>query len=156
MKPIMNKHNEHPIRIKYTFPLRLNLGCFDTKMDGFQGLDVLDCGQEIVWDATLGLPFPDDSVEEIFCCHFIEHIADYDLLNLFNEILRVCKNGTILTFQCPHSERDEAYYMDHVSLWNEQKVRGFCQGYAGLNKHFDIIYNRRDGRDLYFQLKVVK
>ena len=156
MKQIMNKNNVHPLRVNYTLPIRLNLGSFDTKITGFIGMDVLDCGQEVVWDATYGLPFPDNSVVEIVSSHFIEHIADYDLLNLFNEILRVCQNGAVLSFQCPHCDSTEAYYMDHVSFWNERKIQGFCQGYASLPRHFDILVNKHEGRDLNFQLRVIK
>lgn len=158
MKSIMQKSNYHKTRVNYTLPLSLNLGSFDQKIAGFQGIDVLDCGQEIVWDVTNGLPLPDNSVDAIYSSHFIEHILDSDLCNLFNEILRVCKNGALCTFACPHSDRHEAYYMDHVSFWNEKKVQGFCQGYASLPLHFDIVYNRHSEgeRDLNFQLRVVK
>jgi hypothetical protein len=46
-----------------TFPIKLDLGCGEFPKEGFTRLDINDFGQEIMWDATEGLPLPDNTVE---------------------------------------------------------------------------------------------
>ncbi len=56
-------------------PLRLDIGCGKTKMDGWEGIDAIDFGQKHVHDVRQGLPFQDDSVSEVRSSHFVEHLT---------------------------------------------------------------------------------
>ena len=140
-------------RIKYDLPLKIDLGSGEHTKDGFTGVDIKDCGQGVVWDITQGLPFPDNSVEEIYSSHFIEHIEDKHLITLVNEIVRVCKNGAIVFFKCPEKSHIEAYYKSHLSLWDEKKVRGVFFGEAN---NFEFLKLGTEGIEIYFKLKVNK
>lgn len=118
-------------RINYASCERIDLGCGQTKREGFTGIDILDQGQEIVWDVRHGIPLPDNSVSEIFSSHFVEHLIPSELPTVFLEILRVCKDGALVTIHCPDSSSDEAYFNSHFSLWNEKKIKGMVHGING-------------------------
>lgn len=149
------------MRLNYTLPIKLDLGCGRNKIKDFTGLDQLEFGQEILWDATKGIPLPDNSVDELHSAHFIEHIAEKDIAVIFQEILRVCKNGALVTLFCPHSSVPEAYYVCHLSLWNEQRIEGICRELYERASKFEIIENKKlDHPDrcseLFCQLRVIK
>lgn len=115
------------------FPVRLDLGCGKNKIDNFVGMDELDFGQEIVWDATEGIPLPNDSVEALHSSHFFEHIRWEDVQTVLDDIVRVCKNGSRLTIIVPHSETKEAHYLCHRSLWNERVAEGIVADHPNLS-----------------------
>ena len=109
---------------------KLNLGCGKKKVEGFMGMDIVDYGQEIVWDIRNGIPLPNDSISEIYSTDFIEHLRNEDIDNLIHEIIRVCKNGATVQLRCPHSDTDEAYYSGHLSLWDRRRFCAICKGFS--------------------------
>ncbi len=135
---------------------RLDLGCGKIPKNGFIGLDMIDFGQDIVWDITHGIPLLDDSIDEIYSSHFVEHIAETNIDEMFKEILRVCKVNAIIDIKCPDSSTIEAYYLSHLTLWNESRVKGIVQGVNGweASKKLKIVEIRREGIELQFKLKV--
>jgi len=61
--------------------LKLDLGCGQNRKDGYLGVDI-SRGPNI--DYVMDLEkypwnFETESVEEIFCCHYIEHVTDFIL-----------------------------------------------------------------------------
>ena len=80
--------------------MKLNLGCGDKKMAGYLNVDT--CCEPDQWCDLSQFPWPweDNSVEEVYSSHFLEHVADYERTIL--EIHRILKpNGTI-HFRVPH------------------------------------------------------
>jgi len=121
-------------RIAYTSPIKLDIGCGMYKKEGFTGLDMLDFGQDIVWDVRNGIPLPDESVVEFYCSHFIEHLTRAELEPFAEELRRVITQDCVCTFAVPHTETVGAYDYAHRSWWNEHAMRGFFPS-AG----FDIL-----------------
>ncbi len=82
--------------------MKLDLGCGQNKKAGFTGLDRLAMpGVDIVCDLDREpIPLPDDSVDEIFTMHFLEHTAD--LLAVMQEIWRVCRDGARVSIAVPY------------------------------------------------------
>ena len=80
----------------------LDLGCGPSKKPGFIGIDKLMLpGVDFIADMETGLPFlPDNSVDEIYTSHFIEHIDNLELL--LRECHRVVKPNGILNIYVPH------------------------------------------------------
>jgi hypothetical protein len=79
--------------------LKLSLGCGGDQLDGFKGVDIVKtAGADYVFDL---LKFPwdqiaDNSVDEIECSNFVEHIPHGDsrhdlFFEFFDEIYRVLK-----------------------------------------------------------------
>jgi SAM-dependent methyltransferase len=83
--------------------MKLNIGCGEQKLDGYIGLDKADYGQEIVRDLINGLPFSDNSIEEIYADSVLEHIEmNDDFIFIINECLRVLIPQGKMYIRCPH------------------------------------------------------
>jgi len=102
--------------------LKIEIGCGNTKQPGFIGIDVRDCGQEIIWDVRGGIPLPDESVSEIYSSHVLEHFDNEELKALFKEFVRVLEPGGKIGARLPHQLDPSAYYFDHKTFWNEGRV----------------------------------
>lgn len=140
------------IRIK-EFPKLLNLGCGSLNPEGYVGLDIADFGQPIVWDARLGIPLPNDSLDKIYSSNFLEHLEDKDILPLFDEMHRVCKDNGVINIVVPAKDTDQGYYADHKSFWDESRFRGLVEGFRGK---FITQSLKRKGWDVICYLIVVK
>jgi SAM-dependent methyltransferase len=83
-------------------PVRLDIGCGRSKFAGTLGVDVAPVpGVDLAADLSAGLPFADDSVDEIFTSHTLEHMPD--LIAAMEELWRVCKDGARLNIWVPHA-----------------------------------------------------
>ena len=81
---------------------KLNLACGDSRMEGFKGVDIL---KSEFADYNIDLEqFPwyieSDSVEEVFCSHYVEHTPD--LVKFMNELHRIMKVGGKATIIAPY------------------------------------------------------
>jgi predicted SAM-dependent methyltransferase len=134
----------------------LDLGCGKNKKG--VGIDIEDFGQEIVWDLTKGIPLPNNSVHSIVSSHFLEHITVPQINDLVREMIRVCADGATIEARVPHADRDEAMFLTHYTLWNEQRARGIPLGYAyaGENTLSLLEVKRENPLELYFKWKVTK
>jgi len=88
-------------------PLRLDIGCGKNKREGFTGVDSLKLdGVDVVTDLRKAWPWKDNSVEEINCSHFLEHLTNLDgkfeRVHFFNELCQVLKPGCKATLVLPH------------------------------------------------------
>ncbi len=129
----------------------LNLGC--GKQKNGVGIDMLDEGQDIVWDLRNGIPLPNDCVNEFFTSHFLEHIARHEMYPLFNEIIRVAKPDAQLYAIVPHAETVEADFLGHLSYWDEKRVNGIVMGLRGA---LEVLSMKREGIEFRFKLKIKK
>lgn len=147
-----NMENKYP---KYPKgKIMLNLGCGSQRIDGYIGIDNRDCGQEMIWDVRGGIPFPDNSVDEVYSCHFVEHLTDRESTKLFKEIYRVLKPKGQTHHRCPHSTHPTACYWGHETFWNEAKISAIIR-VPGLDK-FNIIENKKVEGELFFAFSKMK
>ena len=119
--------------------VKLNIGCGNKNDDGFIGIDIRECGQDLMWDVREGIPFPDESIDLIWSSHVIEHFNDAECEDLFREFYRILKPGGKTYHALPHVEDPTAYYFDHKTFWNEERVTSLT-GVPGLEV-FKIIKN---------------
>lgn len=80
--------------------LRLNLGCGDQLLPGFVNVD--NCGTPDLHLDLSRFPWPweTDSVGEVYCAHFLEHVDDYGAT--IQEIHRILAPGGTFHFRVPH------------------------------------------------------
>lgn len=91
-------------------PIKLNLGCGKTKMDGFIGVDRRKFdGVDIVHDLLTPWPWKDGSVAEIHMSHALEHFGGEDRVFIFNEMGRVLQKGGKATIITPLWSSNRAY-----------------------------------------------
>lgn len=122
--------------------IQLNIGCGPKSEKDFIGIDVRDCGQEIIWDVRQGIPFPDNSVDMIYTSHFLEHLDNDEAEDFFRENYRVLKKGGKTAHVLPHATDPTAFYFDHKTFWNEERI-DTLPGVPGL-ENFKIIKNQSD------------
>jgi len=131
---------------------KLDIGCGDKPGEGYVGMDIRDCGQEVLWDARQGIPFPDESVDEIRSSHFMEHLKDDESIDMLQEILRVLKHKGRFYCRVPHQSHPTAYYFGHYTFWNEWRVEALNRMTEPLHP-FIIEKNEQEGFELIFTIK---
>jgi SAM-dependent methyltransferase len=90
--------------------VRLDLGNRTRRRDVI-GVDPFLVGRrDVRADLEGGLPFRDDSVDEVFCYDVLQRIADLPLA--LQEIWRVCKDGALVHIRVPHASSPFTTWMD--------------------------------------------
>ncbi len=84
--------------------LRLDLGCGPNPKEGFAGVDISDYGRTDILACDLRGPWKwdDETVDEVFSCHFIEHLEARDRIHFANELYRVLKPEGTAEIIVPH------------------------------------------------------
>jgi SAM-dependent methyltransferase len=125
--------------------MKLDLGCGKNKKPDFTGVDAIKFeGVDIVADLTKPWPFENDSVDEVHCSHFIEHLEGKERIFFVNELHRVLKKGAKALLIAPHCFSERAYG-DLTHKW--PPVAGFWFYYLSKDwratqaPHDDILYN---------------
>jgi len=93
------KNADHLIRTRTD--IKLDLGCGSFSRPGFVGVD-LNKEADLQWDIRWGLPFEDESINEIRSDHFFEHLELTEVIKAFSECKRVLVPGGVLDFTVPH------------------------------------------------------
>lgn len=118
--------------------MKLDLACGQVKREGFIGVDHSPCaGVDIVYDLN-SYPYSfaeDNSVDEIFCSHFVEHVGD--LMKFMNECYRIMKPNAKMTIAAP--------YYNSIRCWQDPThVRAISEAtFLYYNKQWRE-YNRLD------------
>lgn len=91
-------------------PLRLDLGCGRNKVEGFTGVDLYAPDADEKVDL---FKFPwkwrDNSVDEIHCSHFVEHIPQEIRWKFFEECWRIMKPEAQMKIVVPNWKSERAY-----------------------------------------------
>ncbi len=102
---------------------RLDIGSGPEPKEGFTGVDLYATGPNIVSAPMNKLPYEDESVDEIYSSHALEHIGKYEVVPTLTEWWRVLKWGGLLTIEVPDFEyvcknwlkyRDNGWNLDAV------------------------------------------
>lgn len=90
--------------------LCIDLGCGQSKREGFKGVDKYEApGVDIVHDLlTFPWPFEDNSVDEAHSSHFVEHIDGELRIPFFAELYRVLKPGATALMITPAADSNRA------------------------------------------------
>lgn len=97
---------------------KLDLACGNNKQKGFIGVDFSKKGTQATIEhnlLTFPWPFKDNSVDEIFCSHFIEHIPhgtdghNDPFFRFFDEVYRILKPGGMIRTITPYYMSGRAF-----------------------------------------------
>ena len=93
-------------------PVKVELGAGKRKMAGWIGIDISDAA-DIQCDLSRSpLPFPDESVDEIYSSHFLEHFSHQQLVaHVLPECLRILKAGGVFRAAVPDASIYIAAYI---------------------------------------------
>ena len=90
--------------------MKLNLGCGYNIKEGYLNVDVdRHEGVDYLWDLeNFPYPWKDDSVDEIFMSHVLEHLGETtdQYYRIWKEMYRVCRNGAEVHIIVPHPRHD--------------------------------------------------
>ncbi len=91
--------------------IKLDIGCGKKKKEGFIGIDCIAFpGVDHVLNvADERWPFDDNSVDEVYASHIIEHLTARERVAFVNELYRVLKPGAKCTLIAPHWASCRAY-----------------------------------------------
>lgn len=96
---------------------KLDLGCGKAKREGFLGVDQYQiAGVDLVADLRKPWPWETDSIPEVHCSHFVEHLSGVERVHFFNELYRVLKPGAKAAIITPHWASNRAYG-DYTHQW---------------------------------------
>jgi SAM-dependent methyltransferase len=115
--------------------LRLNVACGMQKItstDEWETVNIdsnRNCQPDLVCDVLQGLPYKNDSADEIVAEHFIEHLDGHEFIRFFNDCHRVLKTGGVLKIKAPHRQGKWA--------WIDPTHKRFLDEYS-----FDFFINR--------------
>ena len=116
--------------------IQLNLGCGSKKLPGFTNIDIRpEVKPDIVDDITKLAKIEDGSVDLIYTCHVIEHIAFNDLREVLMRWYDILKPGGTLRISVPDMDAVFAHYF----YWKDLKLlRGFLWGGQDYENNFHL------------------
>lgn len=79
---------------------KLHLGCGDMILEGYVNCDLYNPKADIKCDVR-SLPFDDDSAEEVYASHLIEHFDIKEAFEVLKEWRRVLKTDGVLVIETP-------------------------------------------------------
>lgn len=135
--------------------LKINLGCGEFKLDGFVNIDCISAGAvqpDLVLDFVRSqLPYEDNSVNQVWMIHCLEHIEIYHWGNLFAEIKRVLKDNGSLTLAYPEFKECAQRFIDDTN-----KQRNFWRATLYGRQLYDTDYHvvPMDSREIKETLEV--
>jgi len=110
---------------------KINIGCGDKKLDGYVNIDLSNA--DLIHDVRQPLPYKDNSIQEIYAKHIIEHFsrAEWELIK--KDWYRVLEPNGLLTIECPdfircmkryieNSENRRDYWM--LTIYGRQQNEG--------------------------------
>ena len=93
--------------------------------EGFVNIDCLECADVKLNLGVDPLPFEDNSVDEVYSSHCLEHVVN--VLELVGEILRVCKIGAKIEIRVPHWAHPFACHPGHVHVISNRELFFWCE-----------------------------
>jgi len=121
--------------------MKLEIGCGATPREGYRGVDMQDFGQEFVYDVRRPIPFDDESVDEIYCSHFLEHLDQDNVVKFLKQCHRMLKKGGQLWIIVPHRDNEKAYVIWHKTFYNKYTFINIEK--MGLFKTTELVVNER-------------
>lgn len=125
-------------------PFKLDLGCGNNKVEGHFGVDIAKTdAADLVWDLKVTpWPIPSDTVDEIVCNHFFEHLTGAERIKFMDEVYRILKDGSKITIVVPYWSSMRAI-QDPTHQWPplcEASFVYFNREWREMNKleHYDI------------------
>ena len=113
--------NAPTIEIDPGATLKLNLGSGYAPQPGYINIDNrAEVNPDLVCDVIEGLPYPDNSVDEVRAYDFLEHVSIGLTVRVVTEIWRVLKPGGRFESLTPSTDGRGAFQdPTHVSFWNK-------------------------------------
>jgi len=118
----------------------VDLGCGIHKIEGAIGIDNdPTVNPDILCDICRGIPLRDNSVDELFTSHFLEHVPADKAYYVLSEIWRVCKPDAIIKIRVPSYGHGCAHVPEHPISFSPFAFGVGDSGIGPFRSWFDII-----------------
>lgn len=99
---------------------KLNVGCGDKILEGYINIDLHNPLADLKWDLRNPLPYKDNSIDEIYAQHIIEHFTRVEWKKVKQDWYRVLKSEGILIIECPDIIRWMKGFIENIDSrrWN--------------------------------------
>ena len=104
--------------------LNLNVGSGTNRKQDYISVDLYTPEADEHWDIAKTWPYADESVDNIYACHVIEHLDRHEWENFYYEVYRVLKPGGSIEIRCPDMLKLCKRYLDNPSRSNLVQVYG--------------------------------
>jgi SAM-dependent methyltransferase len=95
--------------------MKLNIGCGPYKQNGYINIDKNKVWEpDVVLDITNGLPYEDNTIDEIMAHHVIEHLDKNDVIKFIEQCYRKLKPNGVFDIIVPLGI---TYDLDHKSFF---------------------------------------
>ncbi|OGM05629.1 hypothetical protein A2125_00445 [Candidatus Woesebacteria bacterium GWB1_43_5] len=128
-------------KFEFLHPYRVDLACGQNKTPNFFGVDIAKAkGVDLIWDLEkFPWPFPDDSIDEVVCNHYIEHTKN--IIAFMDEVYRVLRSGATATIRAPYYNSMRAWQdPTHTRVISEATFLYYNKDWRKANKldHYPI------------------
>lgn len=132
--------------------MNLNIGSGDWHLPGWETIDILPSAtHQIDLSKDYNLPYDDESIDNVYCAHLLEHLGDERGQYLVCEIYRIMKSGGIVRLVVPSMEKIYAAYLikneEFFRLWSSIRKASYesmlvntvvsfrCKNYGGVEDY---------------------
>jgi predicted SAM-dependent methyltransferase len=114
---IAKRKAKHKVRylLRTQKEILLELGAGSTVRDGWITIDTVE-SCDIVWDLRNGIPFPDESISQLYSSHFFEHLSFKEGQRFLDECLRVMRPGGKFSICIPNARNYIEAYLSNADL----------------------------------------
>jgi SAM-dependent methyltransferase len=124
--------------------MKLNLGCGQDIRQGYVNLDIIKRdGVDVVHDLnSFPYPFADDSFDEIYTSHVLEHVDD--VMRVLEELHRILAIGGTLIVKVPYYSSAGAFQdLTHKHFFADDTARLYIAGNAYARKFsFALVHQK--------------
>jgi predicted SAM-dependent methyltransferase len=100
--------------------MKLHLACGPVRLDGWVNIDIDSPVADRRWDLRRPLPYPAQSIEAIFCEHFIEHITRPDAVRFLADCHRLLRPDGTVRLSTPDLRWLVAKFLDaEIDHWSD-------------------------------------
>jgi predicted SAM-dependent methyltransferase len=134
--------------------LKLNLGCGGVYLNGWVNIDIDSEKADLKHDLKTPLPYEDNTVDFIYCEHFLEHLPVSDGLALLCECRRVLKPGGVVRVAVPNLNY---LLFRYFFFWKRQSwYKKYGYEWIGTNAEMVNICFREWGHQYLYNAKELK
>ena len=131
---------------------KLDIGCGPNPQPGFTGIDWKQYNESIVVvDLNKNiLPFANDSVDEVYSAHTLEHLDNP--MDMVKEINRVLKPNGKLTIKVPYGMHPYSKKPNHKNYWNLACIDYFNGEYIEDYPKWSVVqFNHNWGQSIIYK-----
>lgn len=139
---------------------KLNIGCGKKKIEGYDGLDIQDFGQEYVMSIfNFSGCTRYNCFDEVRAEHFLEHFDQDQLKKIFRDVYEILKPNGIFEIIVPHKDKDESWVLSHKTFWTEYTFTAFTNNTFteefGIPMWEILELRTNDRQDIYCKMKKI-